>query len=797
MKKLTLLFISILLLGSSCNQEIQKTEAVIAPSPDAGTGIHNGDIGLKVWGPNNRITFSIGKSDVWDRRRFQQEPLLTLADLKEMSTHENAFMISDENHPDGSPMRHYQSYAAYDFPCPKPVGQLIMGLPGKAEDWTVHVSEDDIPGVLNIDASMGEQLLELRVYIHATQNLIVFEGNASRAINDLWLRIYRHKDVNEVGFAHLGTTSKYISEIYDYSKDIGNGPIDPPTAENSEEIGWITQEFPGEQTFPEGFRYTYAAITSIKGAKLKTVQGKKGLGTPALSPNGLWSPSNYVVPDYLPINETTGAAVTYTFPTVEGQFQVLATVITSTDAAATMPLAESRLKDALSESPSERFDQHLAGTKDPYYPFLTRKEGGYYGAVPQATWAYSSTNSFSTKPGPWTDFYCAWDATPWHGDFHFDEQQYSRHIFIMKEEKQLEPYFQLIEKMLPLAQIYAEEVYDLPGCAYPIVYYPIKTDRIFNANIVWEQIMEIAALNIKPFWEHYLYTGDKEFLANRTFQLLREGARFYASFVTLEEDGYYHVVPTASPEHWGLTKDFERNKDSQSSLTLIRYHLNAAYQAAKILGLEEEDRDNWKHIADNMAPFPTYDTKAGPIFVDVLGAPPITYNISVPLTAIYWGDEITPDSPEEILEIAWRTIDSIDARNYVPLARCLLGDYMEGSNLGPENLLQSQAGWDMLRKKGGWIRIFPAVPENYTGSFKDYRATGAFEVSANSENGIINGLTIYSHDGYACQLVNPWPGREIIVHEEGKSGRGLRLRGSHCTFTTRSGAMYQIEPVEN
>ena len=41
----------------------------IASAPDGGIGIHNGDIGMKVWGPNpNRITFSIGKSDVWDRR---------------------------------------------------------------------------------------------------------------------------------------------------------------------------------------------------------------------------------------------------------------------------------------------------------------------------------------------------------------------------------------------------------------------------------------------------------------------------------------------------------------------------------------------------------------------------------------------------------------------------------------------------------------------------------------------------------------------------------------------------------
>jgi len=793
MKKTTYLVIALLIFGYSCRTDIGQTEAVIAPSPEVGTGIYNGDIGLKVWGPNNRITFSIGKSDVWDRRRFQQEPVLTMADLKEMALKENGFIVSDGSHFDGSPIRHYKAYAAYDFPCPKPVGQFIIGLPGDPSDWTIEVSKDSIPGILNLKADHKGQQLDLRVYIHASRNLIVFEGNAHQPIDGIWIRLYRHRDVSEVGLAHLGTTSKMISEIYDYSKDKGNGPIDPPTAGYSDNAGWISQVFPEEPTFPEGFRYTFGAITNLREITLKSAEGKRGLGTPAFSPKGEWSPSNYIVPDYPPINKAEGAAVTFSLPPVEGQFQILATVVSSTDTPETLTMTQSRLQEALAESPENRFDQHVAGTKDPGYPFLTRKDGGYYGAIPSASWAWSSHHS--TEPGPWTDFYCAWDATPWHGDFHFDEQQYSRHYFILNREKQLEPYFQLIEKMLPIAQKNARRVYDCPGCAYPLVHYPLKTDTMLHANIIWEQIMEINALNIKPFWEHYLYTGNEEFLRNRTYELLREGAKFYTAYVTLEDDGYYHVFPTVSPEHWGLTKNFERNKDSQSALTLIKYHLNAAYQAAVILGLDKDERENWKRIADNMAPYPTYDTPEGPIFVDVESAPPITYNISVPLTAIYWGDDITPDSPEEILDIAWRTINYIDARNYVPLARCLLGEYTEGDEIGPENLLQSHAGWDMIGKKGGWIRVFPAVPDKYTGSFDNYRATGAFEVSAASREGKVTGLNIFSHAGNTCQLINPWPGRKIVVKKSGSSGKGVMHDGSHIRFKTQPGVTYQIEPA--
>ncbi len=786
MKKSFLLFCAFFVLGLSYGQQPEKDGAMIAPSPDAGIGINNGDIGMKLWGPNNRITFSIGKSDVWDRRWLEKAPVATLDDIKEWAKMDNfSEMFEDGNY--------YKAYTAYDFPCPKPVGQLIIGLPGDAAKWAVEVQKDTIPGTLTIRASRGEQCLKMRVYVHATHNLIVIEGDAQKPIEGLWFRIYRHHDTSVLGKAHLGELSKRVCETYDYTKDKGNGPIEPPTSDHKKGLGWITQVFPEEPTFPEGFRYTFAALTSLKRVQVKSVQGQRGLGTSAYSPKGLWTTENYVVPDYLPINKAKGVAVTYYFPRVEGQFQILAKVVSSTDTTATLSMASLRLHEALSESPSARFDTHLAGTKDAYYPFLTRKAGGYYGAVPEASWAYSSVSS--TRPRKWVDFYCAQDETPWHGDFHFDEQQYSRQYFILNEKEKLELYFQLIEKMLPLAQKNAREVYDCPGAMYPLTHFPIRTDKVINCTLPWEQIMEITALNVKPFWEHYLYTGDKEFLRNRSYQLLREGARFYAAYVTLEEDGYYHVFPTVSPEHWGLTKNLERNKDSQSALTLIKYHLKAAAQAAEILDVDKEERKKWKHIASKMAPYPTYDTPEGPIFVDVRDAPPIKYNNAVPLTAIYWGDDITLESPPEVLAVARRTIKNIQARNYIPLSRCLLGEYPEDSPIGSENLLQSRGGWDMVKKRGGWIRVFPAVPDNYTGEFKNYLAIGAFEVDAVCRNGTVTELTIRSRVGNTCQLVNPWPGKDILVNEAGSAKKPLRLNGSHVTFPTSSNTIYLIEPV--
>jgi hypothetical protein len=195
----------------------------------------------------------------------------------------------------------------------------------------------------------------------------------------------------------------------------------------------------------------------------------------------------------------------------------------------------------------------------------------------------------------------------------------------------------------------------------------------------------------------------------------------------------------------------------------------------------------WKLIASKMAPYPTYETPEGPIFVDVLGAPPIQYNIGVPLTAICWGDDITLESSPEVLAIARRTLKNIKCgESYLNLSRCLLGDYPENSPIGPENLLQS---------RGGWIRIFPAVPENYTGSFKNYLAIGAFQVSATSKDGFVKNLSIYSCAGNICQLVNPWPDRALFVRESTDIKKSIRITGNHIEFRTAPNKTYQIEPV--
>ena len=226
----------------------------------------------------------------------------------------------------------------------------------------------------------------------------------------------------------------------------------------------------------------------------------------------------------------------------------------------------------------------------------------------------------------------------------------------------------------------------------------------------------------------------------------------------------------------------------QAALALIKYHLRAAARAANILGEDHEEASRWKEMADRMAPYPTCQTPRGEIFVDVAGAPPIKgLNITVPLTAVFWGDDIGLDSPGEVQELARRTLDFVIAEDrghfretYRQTIKRRLGI---ADGLGTESLLQSY---------NGIIRIFPAVPADYSGSFENWLAVGAFGVSAAMEAGEVTSFTIISNGGERCRVANPWVGKQAEVFDLGNKivvGAGS---GRYLEFDTASGGTYQV-----
>jgi len=92
-------------------------------------------------------------------------------------------------------------------------------------------------------------------------------------------------------------------------------------------------------------------------------------------------------------------------------------------------------------------------------------------------------------------------------------------------------------------------------------------------------------------WQYYLWTGDRAYLKNEGWPLLQATAQYWASRVTHESDGKYHLAGVLSPDETAGVVD-----DDAYTNAVVQYNLRAATQAAKRLAQKSDPR--WAQIAD-------------------------------------------------------------------------------------------------------------------------------------------------------------------------------------------------------
>jgi len=755
----------------------------LPPDPYDAVRLENDVLGVRVWGPARQPTLSLGKSDIWDRRWFgDRQPVVTLKRLRELAMTGRLAELAPS--PNGTI---YDVYGKYDFPCPKPGAQLILGTPFAT---SARFEPNGLQGLRLAIAGPGKKLVA-RVWVAVARPLVVIECESEGLLrDDLWIRVWRHRDTILPGEPVSPTLGGQPS-----AKDFV--PMAAPRPSEAQKSWGIVQDFPAELTFPAGFRMVAAATVLGAEPQIACRQEERGLGTPR------WAPqegrlSHGIIKRYRPINDAPGAAATASLRDVPKSFALLVTIATTQDApdaiaaavrtlgeAAKMGLAGLREEQAAALRRAERKPRAVArldGREILAAPAVVlpslRKPGGFYGDVPLCSVG-------STK-------FCFQDAGLWHDDFHLNEVR-AEGMLALGQFAELLPYCQMIRTLLPQAQENARDVYGLPGAMYPLAHFPLRCRGIAHTNLTWEQDIGLNGLVTKPLWLYYRYTGDRAFLGDVAYPVLRECARFCAAYLSEGKDGRLHLIPTVSPEHWGLTARFERNRDCTSALSLTAYLLRAAAAAAEVLGKDGPEAAAWKAAAGRLAPYPTFATSAGPVWVDVADAPPTQYNIPVPLSPVFWGDAVGLDSPAGIQALARRTLDQINVwephRGYLDsCVRPRLGIYRPGAGIGPENLILSYQS----------IRLFPAVPPQGEIRMESFAAEGGFRVSAiRAANGDVRDVRIESTLGGPCRLANPWPGRAVELASAAGGPRILSAGDEALiVFPTTKQGSYSLRPKQ-
>ncbi len=117
------------------------------------------------------------------------------------------------------------------------------------------------------------------------------------------------------------------------------------------------------------------------------------------------------------------------------------------------------------------------------------------------------------------------------------------------------PYFDLIDGIRERGRKTAREVYDCSGF---VAHH--TTDAWYFTNplgrTMWGMFPMAGVWCTRQFWEHYLYTGDRQFLEERAYPVLKEAAEFVLDWLVEDpRSGRLVSGPSNSPENTFLTPD--------------------------------------------------------------------------------------------------------------------------------------------------------------------------------------------------------------------------------------------------
>ncbi|MFT4072218.1 MAG: glycoside hydrolase family 95 protein [Dysgonamonadaceae bacterium] len=333
-------------------------------------------------------------------------------------------------------------------------------------------------------------------------------------------------------------------------------------------------------------------------------------------------------------------------------------------------------------------------------------------------------------------------------------------------------------------------------------------------------------------WEHYAFTGDKKFLREEAYPVMKGAVLFCLDWL-VERNGYLVTAPSTSPENlfWFEGKQVSVSEGTTMDMAIIRNLFNKVIEASEVLQTDEKFRKEL--IAKKAKLLPYRIGSQGQLLEwsqEYKETDPHHRHLSH-LFGLHPGNDISPLKTPELAKAAEKSFELrgdegtgwskawkinfaarlLDGNHAYKMIREILkyshsdnkmsvsgGTYANFFDAHPPFQIDGNFGATagimemLLQSQQHELHLLPALPDAWpSGKISGLKARGNFEVDMQWNKHQLEEATIKSVIGGKCVLRTSVP-----VRIEGATAR-LSKDGSYYvnSFDTEKGKSYQVKAI--
>jgi len=203
-----------------------------------------------------------------------------------------------------------------------------------------------------------------------------------------------------------------------------------------------------------------------------------------------------------------------------------------------------------------------------------------------------------TLQGVWAGTY----VPPWAGDFTHNGNVPSAIAGMLpgNTPELMLTYTSYIESIVPYLRVNARHIFGARGIVLPSRSTTHGYNNALAPDFAGGMWVAGALWAARFFYDYYLYTGDREFLAEHALPFMQEAALFLEDYLYEGSDGKYVFSPTTSPENSPSNTNSQGTFNATMDVAATKELLTNLISASRELGTNEDKIPMWETMLGRM-----------------------------------------------------------------------------------------------------------------------------------------------------------------------------------------------------